>query len=97
MIKIDARGLECPQPVVKTKDALNKGEEVTTLVDNETAYKNLEKLGNKMGCDTEVLEVDDDFQITFSAIRETVTSSLMSEDREDNGEENKVYFLRSNL
>lgn len=100
MVEVDARGLDCPQPVIKTKQALEKGEKVTTLVDNETACKNLEKLGKKMGCDTDVLEIDDDFQITFlpKDEEEVVTSSLTSAEIENNGEDtNKVYFIRSDV
>lgn len=99
MVKVDARDLECPQPVIKTKQALEKGEEVTTLVDNETACKNLKKLGKKMKCNVEVLEIDDDFQLTFfPQEEEVVTSSLTSEQADDNGEEtNKVYFVNSDV
>ncbi len=45
-MKIDARGLACPEPVMKTKDALGKIDEGTVeiLVDNEGAVGNLERL-----------------------------------------------------
>lgn len=100
MIKVDARGLDCPQPVIKTKNALNKGEKVETLVDNKTACKNLRKLGDKMDCDVEVLEVDNDFQLTFIPEEESdvVTSSITSEELDDNGDEGeKVYFISSDI
>ncbi|MBM7624617.1 sulfurtransferase-like selenium metabolism protein YedF [Sporohalobacter salinus] len=98
MIKVDARGLDCPQPVIKTKDALSEGEKVETLVDNETACKNLQKLGKKMDCEVDVLEVDDDFQLTFIPEEGVVTSSTTSEELNDNGdEEGKVYFISSDV
>ena len=34
---IDARKLACPQPVLLTINALDKSDEVVTIVDNETA------------------------------------------------------------
>ncbi|MGM0472138.1 MAG: sulfurtransferase-like selenium metabolism protein YedF [Bacillota bacterium] len=90
MIKIDARGLDCPQPVIKTKNALNEGEEVITLVDNQTACKNLEKLATKMDCEVEVLEVDDNFQLTFAPQEEGAPLTNGADDDND-----KVYFIRS--
>ena len=42
MRKLDARGLECPLPVVKTKELFKESSEaVEVLVDNETAVENL--------------------------------------------------------
>ena len=39
---VDARGLACPAPVVKTKDALKGGAaEIEVLVDNPTARDNV--------------------------------------------------------
>jgi selenium metabolism protein YedF len=44
--KIDARGLACPEPVIRMKEALGAIDEgaVETLVDNETAVGNLQRL-----------------------------------------------------
>ncbi len=46
---IDARGLTCPQPVVLTKKALEEADEVTTIVDNETAKANVTRLAVSQG------------------------------------------------
>lgn len=48
---VDARGLACPQPVVKTKEAIGSMKEGTlrVLVDNEIAVQNVMKLGNYEG------------------------------------------------
>lgn len=53
MKKIDARGLECPKPVILTKielDAMEEGE-VETTVDNEVAKENLKKLAESLACE----------------------------------------------
>ncbi len=44
---IDAKGVPCPQPVIKTKQALKEMKEgtLTVLVDNEIAVQNVMKLG----------------------------------------------------
>lgn len=48
---VDARGLACPQPVVKAKEALKDMKEgiVKVLVDNEIAVQNVMKLGQFAG------------------------------------------------
>lgn len=49
-IKIDARGDQCPIPVIKTKKALSEVTEpsvVEVSVDNEIAVQNLSKMGKQ--------------------------------------------------
>ena len=43
---VDARGLNCPQPVILTKRVMdeNSGEEILTMVDNSSALENVSKL-----------------------------------------------------
>jgi selenium metabolism protein YedF len=53
---VDARGLACPQPVLLAKKALEKNEEVTVLVDNETAVENIRRLAVKTACGFSVAE-----------------------------------------
>lgn len=53
---IDARGLNCPEPVILTKRAMEDGikEKITTIVDNEAAVENVSKLAHSQGYDLEV-------------------------------------------
>ena len=49
---VDARGEQCPIPVVKTKkvlDSIQGNAEITVLVDNETAVQNLTRMGQHAG------------------------------------------------
>ena len=60
--EVNALGKQCPIPVVMTKKVIDGaaiGDEITVLVDNETAVKNLSRLANKTGCSfvSEKLEV----------------------------------------
>lgn len=49
--QLDCRGLACPQPVLRTKEALEAGAEVLeVLVDNEAACKNVQRFAGSMGC-----------------------------------------------
>jgi len=56
---IDARGLTCPQPVVLTKKALEEADEVTTIVDNETAKENVSRLAASQGCQVSIEEKEE--------------------------------------
>lgn len=56
---VDARGLDCPQPVVLAKKALEKAVKVTVIVDNETARENVSRLAASQGCIVSVEEKED--------------------------------------
>lgn len=55
-ITVDARGLACPQPVLLAKKAIEVTEEVTVLVDNDTAVENIRRLAVKTACGYSVTE-----------------------------------------
>ncbi len=49
---VDAKGLPCPQPVIKTKEALEEiqeGEQISVIVDNEVALQNIQKFLSTQG------------------------------------------------
>ncbi|MDO5798492.1 MAG: sulfurtransferase-like selenium metabolism protein YedF [Eubacteriales bacterium] len=64
---VDARGEQCPIPVVRTKkvlDSVQGDAQITVLVDNETAVQNLTRMGKHAGA--EVLsekKSDREFQV----------------------------------
>ena len=61
-VKIDARGLSCPQPVLLTMEALKENKaryEIT--VDNNTAKGNVTRCLKKAGKNVTVKEEGDDF------------------------------------
>jgi selenium metabolism protein YedF len=60
---LDARGLPCPQPVVLTKKAIAEADEVTTIVDNETAMHNVSRIAERAGFRVEVEEREGDFYL----------------------------------
>lgn len=51
MKKIDCRGLNCPEPVLKTKDVLARepDNKIQVLVDNETARENVLRFAKSQG------------------------------------------------
>ncbi len=61
---VDVRGLSCPIPVVRTRDALKSGAvEVEVLVDNTTSRDNVCRFATSQGCTTEVTEEAGVFRI----------------------------------
>lgn len=44
---VDARGLACPEPVLLVRKAIAGNDEVTVIVDNETAVENIRRLATK--------------------------------------------------
>lgn len=66
-VKIDARGLVCPKPVIETKkalDGLNEGN-IITLVDNQVAKDNVSKLAKSLNLHFSVTEANGDFEISI--------------------------------
>lgn len=63
---VDARNLPCPQPVLLTIKALEEADEVTTIVDNETARENVSRLGNSQGCEVTIEQKGDGIYLTLA-------------------------------
>ncbi len=63
---IDTRGLACPQPVILTRRALQEGDEVTTIVDNETARFNVTRFVEKRGYNVRTENRDDGVYLHIS-------------------------------
>lgn len=70
MIEINAMGLECPQPVIKAKQAINSNtnkEEILVRVDNDVAVQNLTKLATQLGAKVTTKEISKkEFTVLFS-------------------------------
>lgn len=61
---IDARGLNCPEPVILAKRQIDRGDEqIVVLVDNRAARQNVGKLGSSRGYEVTVVEEGDQFKI----------------------------------
>jgi len=67
---IDARKLPCPQPLILTSKALkglSQGDQLTILVDNETAKENVTRYLKDQGMSVTVLKNGDDFELSTLA------------------------------
>lgn len=84
---IDARGMDCPKPVIMTKKALDSLKEgsLTSIVDNDVARENVSKLASSMGYDFQVEEKDGDFYVKIDKtilVGEEVKDKDLEEDEE---------------
>ncbi len=73
--KLDARGQDCPKPVIMTKKALEEIKEgfVICIVDNEVAKENLTKLAKSLSHDYDVKKNSDkEFHITIIKGKEKI-------------------------
>jgi len=96
MIRVDAVGLTCPMPIIKTKKAL-KGIEsgkVEVSVDNDTSKENLEKMAGEMGLSFETSRSGDTWKVTIDKketveVKEAEKSSVIviASDRMGDGDE----------
>ncbi|MFH1135268.1 MAG: sulfurtransferase-like selenium metabolism protein YedF [Pseudomonadota bacterium] len=79
MREIDCRGLACPQPVLKTKDALDEIREgrISVLVDNQAARENVGRFAKSQGCAVEVRE--DNGLFTLAITKGTAESAARDE------------------
>lgn len=63
---IDAKGKECPIPVIMAKKEIDNGNKNFTIeVDNNIAVQNLKKLANSQGLLIDIKEKNNIFKITF--------------------------------
>ena len=61
MKRVDARGLSCPEPVIRAKNAMESGDkEYEILVDNGVAKENISRFANHHGYQVQVEEQGDD-------------------------------------
>lgn len=79
---VDARGLNCPQPVILTKRVMDKGEtdRLVTIVDQTAALENVTKLARSQGYDVEVEDKEGDYYITMIRSEEITTEAADLQD-----------------
>lgn len=66
-LEVDARGMQCPKPVIETKKAMEKVNEgtVTTIVDNDIARENVTKLARSLSYDVNVEEINGEYRVNI--------------------------------
>lgn len=66
--EVDARGMQCPKPVIETKKAIESMGEgtITTIVDNEIAKENVSKLAKSLSYDVDIQEKNGDYYVNIN-------------------------------
>ena len=66
MIKVDARGLSCPEPVILISQAMKSGEKAYEItVDNRVSKENVTRYAEHQGYKVSVAEMDGEFTLTI--------------------------------
>lgn len=80
MQTVDNRGLSCPEPVIRTKKALDNMDTGTlmSIVDNEIAKENVLRLANSMGLSAIVSDEDGIFRIEIKKAEGTTVTTASS-------------------
>lgn len=67
MREIDVRGLSCPEPVLRTKEALSQypGEDLTVIVSDVNARENVKNLAKRTGRNVDIEKKGQDFYLTI--------------------------------
>jgi len=68
MNKIDARNLPCPEPVVKTKKALENAADgkVVVILNSNESYENVQRFARSQGCSVSVFEQEGIFTLEIT-------------------------------
>lgn len=66
-MKIDARGLACPEPVVRTQHAIQSNSDgVEVLVDTMAAVENITRFAKSRRYEVKVQENDGEYMLTLT-------------------------------
>jgi selenium metabolism protein YedF len=82
METLNCRGLDCPQPVLKTKDFIEANPRFlafTVVVDNAAAAQNVVRFVESQGFSASIEQNDNDFEIKAEKSEETISESASKE------------------
>ncbi|MGI6740830.1 MAG: sulfurtransferase TusA family protein [Brevefilum sp.] len=66
MIQVDVRGFSCPEPLIRTRTAVNElaeGETLEILVDTVTSRENVRRFLMTKNFEIEIEDLDDGFKV----------------------------------
>ncbi len=91
--KLDCRGLACPDPVLRTKEIIDRGNitRLSILVDNAAAMENVVRFLSTAGYAVGTSKEDDNFKVT--GMKEDATTCRYVEEPAELKQESKVAVL----
>mgnify|MGYP000979110638 CR=1 FL=1 len=67
VVRVDARGLSCPQPVILARNAIKQGAfPIEVWVDTVTSRDNVARAATKLGCAVETRAREDGFTLILT-------------------------------
>ena len=66
MNTVDARGFSCPEPLIMTKAAIEKGLPLVVMVDSMTPVNNITRFATNAGYKSDCKTVGEDYELTIS-------------------------------
>ena len=98
MKSVDCRGLNCPEPVIKTKQAMAEmpGADLKIIVDNEIARDNVSRFARNQGRSADWAEENGLFSISITGSNDNIISSAGTETK-DSQQDNPVILISTSL
>ena len=104
-VKIDCKGLPCPQPVLKCKNAIESENpaKIKIIVDNEAAKENVSRFMNTKGYEVSIKEKDDFFvvkgkkDVSSESSAKCEVCEVMSDEEISNVGSKTLVFLNSEV
>jgi len=95
--QIDCRGLECPRPVILTRQALESFEKgtVVAIVDNAVARDNVVRMAEGMKLEAQVKETAGEYQITIN--KEKPATDVFCQIGVEEAKDDWVLFLSADI
>ena len=66
MNTVDARGYSCPEPLIMTRAALEKGLPLVVMVDSMTPVNNITRFATNAGYKVACTNIGGDFELTIT-------------------------------
>jgi len=91
--KLDCRGMACPNPVLKTKEAVDRGDvdRLSVIVDNAAAKENVSRFLSRMGYEVSVSGENGDFVVEGNRVDPAACGLV--ERPEEKSRENRIAVL----
>lgn len=91
---LDCRGLACPNPVLRTKEIIDRGNvaKLSILVDNPAAKENVSRFLSRMGYEVTLSEEREVFKVTGTK-HESAVSCEITEEIRNRGQESKIAVI----
>jgi len=95
--KIDARGLACPEPVVRTKTKMKEFPEIEIIVDNETALENIKRLASSSGWIFTYTSSENNFIINIASDNAQISDKQSGFSDSDSSKSSTIVFSSNKM